>query len=986
MNKKVSPIVLKVLLIAFLVLVSLGTVFSGLVGGGILQVMKRTPDVDPENIKYEMSENSTIVDKDGNEIDSIKTSENREIVDFDQIPDYLKKAFIAVEDERFLKHNGIDPISIIGSAFENFKSGSIVRGGSTLTQQLARNTYLSNDQTYERKIKEIYIALEIEKYLSKEEILEAYMNRVFLGQNSFGVQAASRTYFSKDVSELSLGEAAAIAGIVQSPTEYALFKSVPTSEITNERVFGEFSIDGQKYSAVYNEKPFERQKYVLSKMLEEGYITDSEYKKALSEDVASNIVPPEDKTPLMASYFNTLLEKQVVKKLQQSLNIGENEAWDKLYYGGLKITSTVDNQMQAQLEDIYDNFSENILGNTQGWGKAPLLDLKYDNWGNIIKNDGTLVYYAKNNVMSDNNDFTIPSDEAYFDENSNLIINSNKLSLSQTNLIFKDYYTLDDNNSNLRSHKTGFIKFSSNDDIKENQDGSILISSKYLKDHDDFVWQNESGSFSFNKEYYDTDLEGVIQPQSSAVVIDHKNGEVKAIMGGRDQKGQKVLNRAIDQPRQPGSSMKPIATYTAALDNGYNLATGIDDVPFMRNENGEIWPENIYKSYKGIVSLRDSLVYSINTNAVRTLRDVGIDTSKKYLKNFGLIADNGDDNFVTKEEDPDHNDENLAAMGLGAMTKGQAVLDMTAAYAALANGGEYIEPLTFSKIEDNQGNVIFDEADKKVNKVTSPETAYQMTSALKSTGESYGTINLYGTDYATKTGTSDNNIDFWCIGYTPYYTVGVWMGPDNQNLALDNYSTQRAAVIWNSINNRILDGYEKATFKEPSGIIHAKVDTISGKLPTEASYADPRGTVKEEIFSKDNLPKKEDDVHVWVLVDTRNNLLASNKTPNFLQANRSFIDRKGSYDPSKWDGIVPEDWKYSIPTRYSDLGFVQTKPRGNNNSNNNDQRRDDKNQDNLDNKEKEGEKQNQGENTENQQNTQPTEPGQNQQQPQRDNN
>ena len=151
------------MLIALFAFGILVTIFAGLVGGGIVEVMKKSPKVNPENIKYEMSENSTMVDKDGNEIDSIRTSENREIVGYDKVPENLKNAFVAVEDRRFFKHGGIDPMSIIGSAFENFKSGSIVRGGSTLTQQLARNTYLSNDQTYERKIKEIFFALEIEK-------------------------------------------------------------------------------------------------------------------------------------------------------------------------------------------------------------------------------------------------------------------------------------------------------------------------------------------------------------------------------------------------------------------------------------------------------------------------------------------------------------------------------------------------------------------------------------------------------------------------------------------------------------------------------------------------------------------------------------------------------------------------------------------------------------------------------------------------------
>lgn len=972
MNKKDSPIILRVLLIAILGIFILGTIFTGLVGGSILEVMKKTPDVNPENIKYEMSENSYIVDREGNEIDYIKTSENREIVDFNQMPDHLKNAFIAVEDERFLKHNGIDPISIIGSAFENFKSGSIVRGGSTLTQQLARNTYLSNDQTYERKIKEIYIALEIEDVLDKDEILEAYMNRVFLGQNSYGVQAAANTYFSKDVSELTLAESATIAGIVQSPTEYALFKAIPTSELTNQNVLGEYTIDGQKYSAVYNEKPLERQEYVLAKMLEEGYISEPEYKDALSENVAENIKPPKDKAPIMASYFNTLMEKQVVEKLMDVLNIDENQAYEKLYYGGLRITTTVDQDMQNELEEIYDNFSQYLVGNTQGASTPPLLDISFDGWGNIVNSDGRLIYYSKNNVMSENNDYTIAGEEGYFDEDGNFIINSNKINLNQTNLIFKDYYTPDDENSNLRSHKAGFVKFSSNEDIKSLDDGSILISNSYLKDHDDFIIENEKGSYSFNKDYYDTDLEGVIQPQSSAVVIDHKNGEIKAIMGGRDQKGQKILNRAIDQPRQPGSSIKPIATYTPALDNGYNLATGIDDVPFMRNENGEIWPENVYKSYKGIVSLRDSIIHSVNTNAVRTLKDIGIDSSKRYLENFGIIKENGNDNFVEKDENSEHNDENLAAMGLGAMTNGLSVLDMTAAYATLANEGEYIEPLTFSKIEDRNKEVIFDSDDKKKNQVTSPETAYQMTSALYSTGQEYGTINLGETEYATKTGTSDEDIDFWCVGYSPYYTVGIWMGADNQNLSLNGYSYQRSARMWSIINERILQGYDIAKFEEPDGIIHAKVDTISGKIPTEASYADPRNVVKDEIFSKDNQPKEEDDIHVWALVDTRNNLLASNKTPNFLQANRSFIDRKGSYDPSKWDGILPEDWKYNIPNRYSDLGYQA--PRRDYNSNRQRPRsnEEEKNKDNLEKEQRQNEEERQEKDQE--ENTQNNEP------------
>ena len=167
MFKKIASIVLKLILIVLLFVGSIGIVLAGLAGGAILEVMKTAPEIDPNIIKYEMSQNSTIVDEDGNEVDSIATSEYREIVDNKQIPDDLKHAFIAVEDERFESHLGLDFKSILGSAIDNFKAGGIVRGGSTITQQLARNTYLTNDQTYERKIKEIFLALEIEEALGK---------------------------------------------------------------------------------------------------------------------------------------------------------------------------------------------------------------------------------------------------------------------------------------------------------------------------------------------------------------------------------------------------------------------------------------------------------------------------------------------------------------------------------------------------------------------------------------------------------------------------------------------------------------------------------------------------------------------------------------------------------------------------------------------------------------------------------------------------
>mgnify|MGYP002713479948 FL=1 len=926
MVKKITSVVLKLILIVFLILVSVGVVFAGLSGGAILEVMKTAPEIDADIVKYEMSQNSTIVDEDGNEVNSIATKEYREIVDYDKIPDYLKQAFVAVEDERFYKHPGLDPQSIIGSAIENFRAGGIVRGGSTITQQLARNTYLNNDQTYERKIREIYLALEIEENLSKDEILGAYLNRVFMGQNSYGVQAAARTYFDKDVSELNLAQCAALAGIVQSPSENSLYKAIKISEVTDQKVLGEFTIEGEKYAAVYNPAPFEREMYVLDKMLEHGYISKEEYEEAKNFDVASSIVPAERTNTEIASYFNSLLEKQVVSKLMEIYNMSENQAWDRLYYGGLRITTTVDADMQKQLESIYSDFSSYLMGDTSGWSSAPLLDLKYDDYGNIVNSDGNLLYYSKSNILNENNDIRLRNDEAWFDEDGNIVLSTNKAYLDQTNLVFRDYYSLDDTNKNLRTHKIGSIAFKTNDDIRLNDDKNIVISKKYLENNPKLFTYYDDETFSINKDFYDIDLNGVIQPQASTVVMDQENGHIKAIMGGRDQSGVRILDRASAIPRQPGSSIKPIATYTPALDNGFNLATGVDDVPLLMNEDDEPWPKNVYDYYEGLVPIRKAIERSINTIAVRTLNEVGIPTSIDYLKNFGIIKEDGNDNFITEAENSKTNDENLAALGVGAMTHGLTNLEMTAAYAALANKGEYNEPLTFSKIEDSTGKVLFDSENVIKHKVTSEETAYQITSALQSTGQSYGNIYVNGNDFATKTGTTDDYVDFWCVGYTPYYTVGVWMGADDQSIRMNGTSIQRAALMWNTINNQILDGYEPRTFERPDSIVEMEVDTMSGKLPTELSYMDPRGTVTTEIFGQKNKPTKDDDIHTLVSIDTRNNLLASDVTPRWAMAQVSYLKPKSNYDPKDFNDIYPRDWQYRAPTQYSDLIYVAPLP------------------------------------------------------------
>lgn len=192
------------------------------------------------------------------------------------------------------------------------------------------------------------------------------------------------------------------------------------------------------------------------------------------------------------------------------------------------------------------------------------------------------------------------------------------------------------------------------------------------------------------------------------------------------------------------------------------------------------------------------------------------------------------------------------------------------------------------------------------------------------------------------------------MGYTPYYTVGIWIGADNQILKMNGTSIERAAKMWNTVNNGILAGYEVKSFDRPSSIIEMLVDTMSGKKPTELSEADPRGTVITEIFGPKNKPKGEDDVHVLLTVDSRNNLLASDVTPSWARVERSFIQPKSDYNPKDFKNNYPRDWDYRAPSEYSDLIYVAPKPRynwSNNNSdysnsiNDNEDNEDSKNQD-----------------------------------------
>lgn len=913
--------VFQILFTILFILMIVATVIVGMLGFSIVRIMEDSPKINPKTILLDLNENSKIVDNNGKLIESIAYDEYREIVKYDKIPKKLIDAFISIEDERFETHNGIDFIGIGKSFLDNILAGRIVRGGSTITQQLVKNIYLSEDVQWERKITEIYLALEVDSKLSKEEILESYLNRVYLGQHSYGIKVAAYTYFSKPLSELSLAQCATLAGIVNAPSAYSLFYSFPPTSVPKDaKVLGEYSVAGENFVAVLNEEAFSRKDQVLKKMFELGKITQAEYDQAMKEDVASTVKPGSKKAKEYSSHISELIKKQAIEKISASQNISEEDAANILYTGGLTIKTTIDWEMQKKLEEVYKNFTNILSDHDNGVGPF-LADFELDEYENIINSNGTKIYYKKSNLLTENNEYYVP--EGYFKikENKDLNINSSRFMLDGDYLVVKDFYTVNDQN-NLVTYRSGSIAIPA-DHTKKEKDGSITIKADFFKKINDF-YAVKDNVLVLNKKYYKVETQGTVQPQAATIIIDSKNGEIKAMVGARGNSEDDTINRVIGFPRQPGSSIKPIAVYAPAVDSGYTLASPLDDTPF-EIQNGEAWPSNVYQSYSGILTLREALSESANTTAVKLLDAIGIKTSKNYLERFGIInaKDPSKDNYISSKEDPNYNDENVA-FSLGAATEGFTVMDMAQAYLAFPGEGSRKEAMIISEITSAKTGQIYKNEHKNIP-VISPQTAFLITDVLKDVidyGPYSGARNDYDIDTAGKTGTTDGSADVWYAGFNPYYTSVSWIGFDNNNIRVQGTSAI-ATTFYGSYMNEIIKDLEPVEFVKPNGIVQLQVSKVDGLLPNEYTSKDPRGNmVITEYFDEKNVPKEVSTAHVLLKVDSRNNLLAKPDLPKFLVKEKVFIKRPIKYDPQEFNGILPADWKYQAPTEYSNLKFV----------------------------------------------------------------
>ncbi len=918
-KNSVGRIIFKSIKVLLLLIIMAGVIAGGSGVGAVLSVLKDVPDIDPANVNTSLDQTSTIYDSNGDLIEKIQAPEFRTIVSLDVIPKDLQNAFIAIEDERFEEHIGVDPKGIASSMADNIKAGSIVRGASTITQQLARNVYLSLDQKWDRKIKEAYLAIEIEKSLTKDQILEAYLNRINLGQGAYGVQEAAQTYFSKDVQDLTLAESALFAGIVKSPSRYSPYQTLKPENFDSSKhhEVGQLNILGEKYFAVYNEEAVKRQKIILDKMYDLGKISKSEHDAALAEDIRANLKPGQKKIHDISSYFTDFVKKQVEEALIEKYGYNREQAQNEIFTGGLKIYSTIDLKLQRQLEEVYDNFTEVLEGDPSTFNGPFLIDWTLSN-GNILDNRNKILFYKQEALLNENNDLIIENGSYEFRDN-NLFLKSSKLTPYAKHIDVADYYRLDEK-KNLVTHTVGSLtlpqdKFT----VLENKE--IQINRDYLNENTDFYSIDENENLIISEKFFYRDTVGIVQPQSATVILDYRTGQIVALVGGRDVEGTRILNRATESQRQPGSVMKPLGAYLPALDNGYTAASTIDDIPFY--VKGDLWPNNWYDGYKGLHTLRKSVEQSTNVNSVKMVDELGTSKILPYFEKMGLIDINDpeNDSFITAAEDRVNNDENASALGLGGMTKGLTPLEVTAAFGAIANDGVYIEPMTFTRVEDRKGNIIIDNAPRETV-VVSPGVAYIMKDILHTTVTQgiAGRANVNNMATAGKTGTTQKQADIWFVGFTPYYATGVWIGNDAPAITL-SYTSSKAAELWKHIMTNVHEGLEsKTSFDMPEDIVRASVCSQSGKLPTELCSQDSRGsTVISEIFVRGTVPTERCDAHVSVSIDTSTGKLANEFCPESLVQTRVLVETSPPYNPSDNDGIVPRDYQFRAPTSYCDV-------------------------------------------------------------------
>ena len=681
------------------------------------------------------------------------SSEKRIFVPFNAIPDLVVNSFLSAEDKNFFKHPGVDAKGVLRAIINNVSnilSSRRLEGASTITQQVAKNFLLSNEVSIDRKLKEAILAFRIERALSKERILELYLNQIYLGEGSYGIASASLQYFDKPISELDYPEAAMLAALPKAPSRYNPFKDAELAKF--------------------------RRNLVLKNLYDNKYLNEKEFSNFIEKEI--NLKKRKSVYLENSNYYVEDIRKLIV----------EEYGFDKVYKQGFTINTPLNLYLQEEAtKSLRNGLVE--FDKKKGW-RGALLNKKYKSgWSKDLKE-----YQLEESIGW-------------------------KLSIiKKLNRFSAIIETIDG--------EEGVIEFSSIDWTKKNFEDLLKVG--------DIIYAEKIKEKKYN-------LKQLPKVNGAMVVMDPYTGRILALSGGFSFKNSE-FNRATQALRQPGSAFKPFV-YALALENGYTPATLILDAPivFDQGEDLKLWkPENYGKKFYGPSTLRTGVEKSRNLMTVRIAQNLGINNIANFSKELNIYE----------------NPEKLLSLSLGSTET--TLLKLTSAYCSFVNGGKLINPKFIDRIQDSEGNTIFNSETRKCDgcdqisyfgkeipkiknnfkQIMSKETAYQMTSILEGTvkrGTAKGLKDL-NLDLGGKTGTTNKNTDTWFIGFSSNYVIGVYVGYDEPS-SLGKFETgaRTAMPIFKDFVKKVVKKESARPFKVPHGIKMLVVNSINGQ---RASYSD----------------------------------------------------------------------------------------------------------------------------------------------------
>ena len=740
-------------------------------------------------------------------------------VTVEEMPDCMKQAFLAGEDARFYEHFGLDYQGITRAAWSLATTGEKSIGGSTITQQLARNFFLTNEKTFTRKIKEAFLALKIEQELDKDKILELYLNKIFLGHRAYGVGAAAEVYYGKSTGQLSLAQCAMIAALPKAPSRI--------NPITSP------------------ERAVERRDYVLSRMLELGYITQEEHDRAVKE--ADRAFYHGAIAEISAPYVAEMVRVQALRLLGS-----------KAYTGGYEVVTTIDSRLQTAANLAVSNGLEEYDQRHGFRGAEDHVDLtdkvSTDDWLD------TLAPYRPISGLEPGLVLEVEDELALV-----YLRNGQTVALSLEDMQWAAPFISRD-----RKGK----KPESVEDIMVPGD---IIRARL---HNDGAWR----------------LGQLPEVESALVSMDPKTGDIKALVGGYDFARSKY-NRVTQGKRQPGSSFKPFV-YSAALDMGATVATIVNDAPivFEDNELERTWkPQNFSERFYGPTRLREAMVNSRNLVSIRLLRNIGIEYARDYITNFGFERDDLPANLSMALGSASLTPLAMAR-GYGVFANGgylvtpryiSTITDMNGKVVyeirpsiicddCQPEEEAAVEEVVAEKIEpefkplsiatdSTEVSSSIEEAEQVPNRTEvsyasqaiTPQNAYLVRSMMMDVvrrGTGVRAMELGRKDLAGKTGTTNEQRDAWFSGYNDYFVTSVWVGFDNHDpLGRSELGGRAALPVWIEYMRVALEGVPDNPPEMPEGLAQARIDPETGLLaPLERE-----GTIME-IFQAGHLPPMQE--------------------------------------------------------------------------------------------------------------------------------